>query len=247
MRFALKRGPERLLVQAAGHELTVPVKRNARARRLILRLDAVSGLPVLTLPARTSLAQGERFINDHIGWLEARLARRPNGVPFRDGVLFQLRGAPCRIVHRGKRGLVRLEDSVGELVLAVPGEAAHLSRRLIDWLRREARADLEVAVRRHAAALGKAPAGIRIGDARSRWGSCTGGGTLSFSWRLILAPPRVLDYVAAHEVAHLLEMNHSRAFWAVVRRLDPEHQKARVWLKQNGAGLHAVGRDNATG
>jgi len=247
MRFALKRGPESLSIQAAGRELSVAVKRNARARRLILRLDAVSGLPVLTLPARTSLAQGEKFLSDHIGWLEARLARRPSGAPFRDAALFPLRGAPCRIEHRGGRGLVRLEDSVDALVLSVPGDDAHLPRRVADWLKREARRDLESAVRRHAAALGKVPAAIRIGDARSRWGSCTSAGALSFSWRLILAPPHVLDYVAAHEAAHLVEMNHSRAFWALVRRLDPEHQAARAWLKRNGAGLHAIGRDEAAG
>lgn len=247
MRFALKRGPEAVIVPVAGGQLSVPVKRNKQARRLILRMDGVSGLPVLTLPARASLAQAERFVLDHIGWLEARLGKQPGDVPFRPGGVFPLRGHPCRIVHRGGRGLVRLEAEAGEPVLSVPGEAAHLSRRVSDWLKREARREVEAAVGRYATEIVRSPAAIRIGDARSRWGSCSSSGVLSFSWRLILAPPFVLDYLAAHEVAHLVEMNHSRRFWALLSRLDPDHARARSWLKQHGAALHAVGRGSATG
>lgn len=245
MRFALKRGPEKLFVQAEAEEFAVAVKRNSRARRLILRIDPVSGQPVLTLPSRISLAEGERFLHAHLGWLEARLARQPGDEPFRHGAIFPLRGAPCRIEHRGGRGLVRLEASGASLTLAVPGEATHLARRVSDWLKREARRDLQAAVARHASMLCRHPAGIRIGDARSRWGSCSSAGVLSFSWRLVLAPPHVLDYLAAHEVAHLAEMNHGHRFWAEVGRLDPDFQQARLWLKRNGAGLHAVGREGA--
>jgi predicted metal-dependent hydrolase len=243
MRFALKRGPEQLLVEIAGRELPVAVRRNARARRLILRLDSTSGLPVLTLPARTGLAEGERFLRKNAGWLAARLAKTQRGAPLSDGCLIPLRGEPCRIVHCGGRGLVVPSRVDGELRLFVPGAPEHLPRRLTDWLKREARRDLEAAVARHGAALGKQPAALRVGDAKSRWGSCSARRVLTFSWRLILAPPHVLDYLVAHEVAHLVEMNHGARFWALVRRLDPDHETARTWLKRHGGDLHAVGRD----
>jgi predicted metal-dependent hydrolase len=245
MRFALKRGPERISVQIAGREVPVSIKRNARARRLILRLEPASGLPVLTLPARTSLAKGEGFLRQNLGWLEARLGRCAKAIPFSHGTVFTLRGQPCRVVHRAGRGLVRLEPEAGDMRLCVPGDEAHLPRRVTDWLKREARRDFDSAVTRLSAQLGRTPAGIRIGDARSRWGSCSSRGVLTFSWRLILAPPHVLDYLAAHEVAHLAEMNHGPKFWALVARLDPQHGRARAWLKANGSGLHAVGRPAA--
>src|SRR5690606_35073936 len=114
--------PERLLVDVAGAEVAVAVRRDSRARRLILRIDGVSGAPVLTLPARTSLSRGESFLRKHAGWLENRLGRRPPAVPFRDGGSFPLRGSPCRIVHRGGRGLVTVERLDGESALIVPGD-----------------------------------------------------------------------------------------------------------------------------
>ena len=221
MRFALKRGPERLRLALPGRAVAVAVIRHPRARRMILRLDPASGMPVLTLPPRTSLAKGEAFVHAHAGWLEAKLERRPDAVDFADGALFPLRGEPCRIVHRGGGGMIRLA-SQPELSLSVPGDAAHLSRRVADWLKRQARHDLQAAVARCAAELGRAPPRVRIGDAKSRWGSCSSRGVLAFSWRLVLAPPAVLDYLAAHEAAHLLEMNHGPRFWALVDRLHPE-------------------------
>jgi predicted metal-dependent hydrolase len=242
MRFALKRGPECLCVEVAGREIPVAVTRNARARRLILRLDSASGQPIVTLPARTALAEGERFLLKNIGWLEQRLARAADAAPFKPGRVFPFRGKPCRIVYRGGRGLVRLDRDEGGLRLSVPGEREHIARRVSDWLKRTARRDFERAVARHAETLGKQPAAIRIGDPKSRWGSCSARRVLAFSWRLVLAPPYVLDYLAAHEVAHLAHMNHGPKFWATVARLDPDYEAAQLWLRQHGAALHAVGR-----
>jgi predicted metal-dependent hydrolase len=133
----------------------------------------------------------------------------------------------------------RFVDTDVVLELHVPGQAAHLARRVIDTLKQEARKDFSAAVSRHCAALGVPLAPIRIGDAASRWGSCSTRGGLAFSWRLVLAPPEVLGYLAAHEVAHLREMNHGSAFWAIVARLDPHFRTHRAWLKRHGAGLHA--------
>jgi predicted metal-dependent hydrolase len=242
MRADLKHSPEKLSIASAGRRVSVVIRRNSRARRLILRVDEALGLPVLTLPPRTSLTQAEHFLKKHVDWLDEKLRSLAPPAPFSDGGAFPLRGVPCRIRARRGPGIVALERGGEELVLHVPGEPEFLARRVTDWLRREARRDLERAVARHAEALGRSPAGIRVGDPKSRWGSCSAKGVLTFSWRLVLAPPRVLHYLTAHEVAHLREMNHGRKFWALVERLDPDHEAARAWLNKAGVGLSAVGR-----
>ena len=242
MRFAEDLAADHLTQMIDGRTVIVPVRRSARARRMILRMDAARGGPQLTLPVASSLAEARQFLDTHSGWLASRLARLPEARPFADGNTFPLRGEACRIVHRGGRGLIRLEVAPDGPRLIVPGEAAHLPRRLGDWLRGEARGDLQTAVSDHAATIGATFSALRIGDAKSRWGSCTRRGVLSFSWRLILTPPFVLDYLAAHEVAHLAEMNHGPAFWRLVARLDPDFENARAWLKIHGPGLHAIGR-----
>jgi predicted metal-dependent hydrolase len=242
MRGALKSAPERLFVDIAGRQVAVAVKRNPRARRLILRIDHGSGHPVLTLPARTGLAHGERFLAAHLAWLERQLSGIAPTTPLTDGSVFPLRGEPCLIRHSGGRGLVVLEANGGIPHLVVPGDPDFLPRRVADWLKREAKRDLEAATARHAGALGRHPNGLRVADPKSRWGSCSPEGVLTFSWRLVLAPPFVLDYLAAHEVAHLKEMNHGRRFWALVERLYPGHLEARDWLNREGTALSAIGR-----
>ncbi len=242
MALALKRAPERLLIAAAGRRIPVAIKRNPRARHLILRVDEALGLPVLTLPSRTALTEAERFLRQHIAWLEARLRLLSPPCPFVDGATFPLRGLPCRIRARGGRGLISLERRGEGYVLTVPGEPEFLARRVTDFLRREARRDLAAAVARHEKAVGRKATRIRIADPKSRWGSCSSQRVLTFSWRLVLAPPRVLDYLAAHEVAHLRIMNHGPKFWALVDALDRDHAIARAWLNKAGIGLSAVGR-----
>jgi predicted metal-dependent hydrolase len=242
MRFALKRAPEQLVAEVGGREVPVAVKRNPRARRLILRVDNAAGAPVLTLPSRTSFAQAEVFLRKHIGWLEGRLAQQTARMPFSDGNVFPLRGAPCRIAHCGGRGLVTLSEADGEAVLSVPGQAPYVARRVTEWLKGEARRDFSAAVALYAKALRCEIKGIRIGDPKSRWGSCSAEGVLTFSWRLVLAPPHVLAYLAAHEAAHLCQMNHGPKFWALVQYLMPQYREAQRWLKKNGPELHAVGR-----
>ena len=243
MPSSLKRAPEKLLIASAGRRIPVVIRRNARARRLILRVDEVLGLPVLTLPSRTSINQGEQFLQRNMEWLKERLEQLAPPAPFADGSVFPLRGTPCRIRSRRGRGIVTLERRESGFLLGVPGEPEFLARRVTDWLRREARRDLERAVARHAKALGRTPKRLRISDPKSRWGSCSAEGVLTFSWRLVLAPPRVLDYLAAHEVAHLKEMHHGPKFWALVEKLDPDYEGARAWLNKGGVALSAVGRE----
>lgn len=237
--------PDHVIVPIAGRDVRVAVRVSARATRFTLRLATGAADPVLTLPARADFAEALDFLNRHGGWLAERLARRPQGVAFADGALLPLRGVPHLVAHRpDRRGTVWVEPSTGDVEtprLCVAGAPEHLARRLRDFLRRSARADLVPAVADHAARLGVKPGAIRIKDTRSRWGSCTVDGELSFSWRVVLAPPHVLDYLAAHEVAHLREMNHSRHFWRLVRETCPHMDEGRRWLRLHGAGLHAYG------
>jgi predicted metal-dependent hydrolase len=141
------------------------------------------------------------------------------------------------------RGLVEVSRIGEEPVIIVPGDPKFVSRRLLDFLKKQARSELENAVARHSIALNVRAKQIRITDTTSRWGSCSTTRTLSFSWRIIMAPPEVLDYLAAHEVAHLREMNHSDRFWNLVRDICPEMDIHKTWLRRHGAKLHAVSLD----
>jgi predicted metal-dependent hydrolase len=234
--------PEAVSIEVGGGCQRVVLRRNARAQRYILRVPSGGGDPVMTVPAKGTLETALRFAESHRGWLEKHLTARPDPVAFAAGGVVPVRGVEHRIEATGRlRGLVSRREDGDEPVLVVPGGPDHLARRLTDWLRREARADLEAAVARHAGALGRSPAGIALRDTRSRWGSCSASGQLSFSWRLVLAPPTILDYVAAHEVAHLAEMNHGPRFWAHCRRLAPQTDEARDWLRREGGRLHLYG------
>jgi predicted metal-dependent hydrolase len=221
----------------------VRLRRHRQARRYTLRIDAPAREVVLTLPPRGSLSEARVFAQKHGGWIAARLKRLPQAAPFAHGTELPLRGVAHRIVHRpGARGTVWTEnDEADKALICVAGEAPHVERRIADFLKRAARRDLDTASRRHAQALGVTIKRISVRDQSSRWGSCSNSGVLSFSWRLILAPPFVLDYLAAHEVAHLLELNHSPRFWRHVRRVFPDADRAKAWLDVHGTDLHRYG------
>jgi predicted metal-dependent hydrolase len=221
----------------------VRVRRHRQARRYTLRIDAASREVVLTMPPRGSLQEARDFARKHGGWIAARLQRMPEAAPFVPGAEVPVCGVPHRIVHRrGQRGTVWTEtDDDGQRLLCVAGELPHVDRRIGDFFKREAKRDLEAASLRYAEKLGAKVKRVSVRDQSSRWGSCSTTGVLSFSWRLILAPPYVLDYLAAHEVAHLVELNHSPRFWRLVRRLDPGFERAKRWLDVHGTDLHRYG------
>src|SRR6185295_3748127 len=244
-----RRPPDPQLIEIAfdGAIYPVQLRRHAQARRYTLRVQAASRTVVLTMPLRGTVKEARAFAERNGGWIAARLKRLPQAIPFADGLELPLRGVPHRIVHRpGARGTVWTEAGDGIALLCVAGDRAHLARRVRDFLKREAKRDLDAASRRYAAALGVALKRVSVRDQVSRWGSCTAAGVLSYSWRLILSPPHVLDYLAAHEVAHLVEMNHSRRFWRVVERICPDWQRAKGWLNAQGNALHRYGADGAT-
>jgi predicted metal-dependent hydrolase len=232
----------------AGETYRVKLKRSAAARRFILRFRAATQDVVLTIPARAKLIDAKAFAERQAPWIGSRLRRLPEKLQLEPGELVPLRGVPHRIEHRpAKRGVVwiqSVEESFGssaEPLICVNSEVCFVSRRIHDFLVRQARRDLEAAVARHAAHLSVRVRKITLRDTTSRWGSCTSSGGLNFSWRLIMAPPFVLDYLAAHEVAHLLHMNHSPAFWKAVGSLSKDVSAAESWLKAHGTGLHRIG------
>jgi predicted metal-dependent hydrolase len=247
MRFALFRrvpaDPIHIDVQYAGQTFEVALRRRATAKRITLRVSSATGEVVLTIPERTELSTAQRFATSHGDWIATRLARVPERVALRPGAVVPLRGVPHRVVHYSNgRGTTRADRGPkGEPIIAVSGEAPHVARRVKEFLEAEARRELANAVRRHAAKLGATPKRITVRDTTSRWGSCSAKGALSFSWRLILAPPFVLDYLAAHEVAHLRELNHSHRFWRLAYALCPRTEEAERWLKRHGSELHRFG------
>lgn len=220
----------------------VEVRRHPSARRMTLRVSRTRRAVIVTLPLQCDLAQAGAFLTTHIDWVRERLGHVPQPVPLADGAVIPLRGEP-RVLSFGDRsgtgGVVSACRTVdGRLCLAVAGEPEHGARRLRDWLIGEARNDLDARVQWHTSRLGVRARRIAIRDQSSRWGSCSTTGALSFSWRLVLAPPAILDYVAAHEVAHLAEMNHGPRFWALVAKTYPDLEAARSWLARFGTELH---------
>jgi predicted metal-dependent hydrolase len=235
--------PLTLAVKHGSQIFSIRLRRHRRARRYTLRIHPSDREAILTMPPRGTLADAKDFAQRHGAWIAARLGRLPKAAPFQPGNVVPLRGVPHRIVHRaGERGVVWTEiRESGERIICVAGGFEHIDRRVHDFLKREARRDLAKAAQHYAEALSVKVKRISIRDQSSRWGSCTSAGSLSFSWRLILAPPYVLDYLAAHEVAHLVEMNHSARFWRVVARICGSVERAKVWLDTHGNDLHRYG------
>ena len=227
------------------------VRRHPAARRLTLRVSRTRRAVIVTLPMQCDLVEAGQFLHRNLDWIRERLGTIPDAVPFSAGAVIPLRGEPHMLVFTGKRGSdgpVSREaaEGVGYARLMVGGMEQHAPRRLTDWLFAQAQRDLEQAVQHHAGNLGLRARRITVRDQASRWGSCSTTGTLSFSWRLILSPPLILDYVAAHEVAHLAEMNHGPRFWALVRRTMPKMDEAKQWLQIYGMDLHRYGPATAS-
>jgi predicted metal-dependent hydrolase len=248
LRLFQRKAPEQAAHIEIAHDgeiYRIALKRVATSRRFTLRVRTATRDALLTMPSRSSLKAAREFAERHAAWVGTRLARLPEPVAFAPRAVTPLRGVDHRIVHRpGERGGAWLEGSDRGPLICVSGERPHVARRITDFLKREARKDLEAAVARHSKQLGVKPRRIVLRDTVSRWGSCSSTGGLNFSWRLILAPPFVLDYLAAHEVAHLVEMNHSPRFWRVVARVCPSVDRAKRWLDTCGNDLHRYGIDD---
>ncbi len=213
-------------------EIEVVLRRNPRAKRLTLRLSRVDGKATLTMPPRVSLRAATRFASKQESWLRSHIAKAPDRLQPLIGSQVLFRGQDVPIIQadgksaRFDSGAIHVSDN-------------QTGARLQAFMKTQARNFIAPAVKKYSTQIDRPVKGISLRDTRSRWGSCSTEGRLMFSWRLVMAPPEVLDYVAAHEVAHLVEMNHSRAYWSVVQNLMPDYQLHRDWLKQHGSKLHS--------
>lgn len=220
-------------LQIGSPPISVNIRRSARARRYSLRISGVDGQVNLTVPHRAPFDEAVAFAHKQEMWIRRHLAKHVAPVVPTLGGQIMLEGVERDILQgRGRRVVVT------ETGIEVPGRVETMPARLMGFFKTMARDRLSEASAKYAARLERPFGRITIRDTRSRWGSCTQNGDLMYSWRLILAPPDVLDYVAAHEVAHLVEMNHSRAYWDVVDGICPEYRASRVWLQKNGQALH---------
>ncbi len=219
-----------------GAPVPVRIRRSARARAYRLTLDSAHGGLRLSLPTRANLKKALAWAQDHEPWVRAQLAKQPAITLLADGATFPLEGRDVTICWiAGATRTIRLEGD--RLLLGGPAES--VGARVPRWLVARARAVLETESHAIARDHGLIVASVGVGDPRSRWGSCAASGAIRYSWRLILAPPDVRRATVAHELAHLLHMDHSSAFHAAHRRiLGADPRPARAWLRAHGASLH---------
>lgn len=230
--------PVRQLALSDGREIELQLRRSARARRIMLRIDDADGEVELVLPRRAAISDGLAFANSKAGWIAARLNGLPPAVPFRPGSVLPVLGESVALMGplNGAKRVRRAEDT-----LQVPGDGDAFAGRVRRWLIAEARREIGGRAEKLALEVERPIKRLAIRDPATRWGSCSAAGGLSFSWRLILAPPEVLDYVVAHEIAHLRHMNHGRRFWALVEKLVGDCSAHKTWLRRNGTQLRRYG------
>jgi predicted metal-dependent hydrolase len=233
----------RLLLRIDGRPVPLQVRRSERATRIQLRMDLKSGSPVLVLPRYASFERGFEFARDKREWIGEQIALQPETIPFEPGAVIPFRGRDHAILLRkrprvpGQRAAIWREPGA----IYVTGEEHMVANRVEAFLKFEARGEINRRTYEKAEMIGKRISRITLRDPKGRWGSCASTGSLSFSWRLVMAPTYVLDYVIAHEVAHLAHMNHGPNFWRLVEELTSQRDRSREWLKANGTRLHRYG------
>jgi predicted metal-dependent hydrolase len=228
---------ERALLRLEGEAVPITLRLNPRARRLIVKVHPSTGEVTVVAPSRHGLSHAMDFARSEREWIARRLAHVPPAVALQLGAEIPFAGE-MRTIRPGDKGRAPVWAE-GDSIF-VSGDGEYVPRRVLDFLKREARKALDARVTHYAAQLGIKPRRITVRDTASRWGSCSSGRSLSFSWRLIMAPSFVLDYVVAHEVAHLREMNHGRRFWSLLSELVGDAEKPQRWLSQHGSTLHRV-------
>lgn len=233
---------ERTHLDLGGGE-QIPLRRevNPRARRILLRIDPTRREAVLIAPRPKDMPRAMAFAAERAVWLSMQLSRLPTRQPLTPDAEIPLRGVMTRLVHLEGRAAPHLVAGSPAELRSGAADPLLFEARVLRFLKATARADLIARVDQHTAKLGVTYQRLTVKDTTSRWGSCSSTGALSFSWRVVMAPPAVLDYLAAHEVAHLVEMNHSHRFWVLVERLCPDHLVLRAWLKSHGTKLHLIG------
>jgi len=222
----------------SGEPIAVALRRSHRARRLVLSVDPAAAAAALVIPPFVSVGEAQAFLESRRDWLASRLAQVPAHCPFVDGAAIPFLGEVLTLRHRAETRCLTHRDGAH---LVIGGAPAFVQRRATDWLKQEARARFGALAAAKAAAIGRPAPRVAVADPKRQWGSCSADGRLRLSWRLVMAPEMVVDYVVAHEVAHLKEMNHSHAFWTIVAALTPHMASARIWLRRHGQTLLRYG------
>ncbi|HEY1632779.1 MAG TPA: SprT family zinc-dependent metalloprotease [Rhizomicrobium sp.] len=232
---------ERALLRIDGESIPITLRLNPRARRLIVKVHPSTGEVTVVAPSRRGLDHAMEFARSERDWIAKRLAHVPPPVALELGAKLPFKGE-AHVIRKGDKGRapVWIEHDGEMSIIRVAGDSEHAPRRVLDFLKREARKALDARTTYFAGELGIKPRRITVRDTASRWGSCSSGRSLSFSWRLIFAPPFVLDYVVAHEIAHLRELNHGARFWTLLGLLVPDVEKPQRWLSLHGSGLHRI-------
>lgn len=237
--------PKSQTTLVCGKKVRLVIRRSRRARRTTVHVDHGEGL-VVVLPQRAPLREVEQMLAEHAAWIDRQVDKYgvrdgPVRREFVTGSEFLFLGIPRRLVIElapatARRSRVAEGDSRLELKL-VPEDALHPRRVLERWLRRRAGTILRERVDEMAVRIGLRPAKVIVGERKSRWGSCSGQGTLSFCFRLVMAPPPVIDGVVAHEICHLRHLNHGRRFWRLLRLACPDYEEQMAWLKEHEGEL----------
>lgn len=240
--LALESHQRVFLLAKSGASVPIRVHIDRRARRVSVRIDPMAREAVATAPANRFALEAISFASERVEWIADRLGALPPPVLFKPGAYIPLRGVIHRLKHVETGRTVKIDKSSGPTpLILIPGPRESFRDKTRGFFRAAARNDFAERVAVHAETLKVKPRSIAIKDTRSRWGSCSSEGRLNFSWRLVCAPPFALDYVAAHEVAHIKEMNHSDRFWKQVERCYPDWREARAWLHERGGALHSIG------
>jgi predicted metal-dependent hydrolase len=231
-------------LEVAGAVVTLKI--NRRARRVSLRLDRARRQIVATAPSARRLSEAAAFARERAGWITARLAELPRSEPLAPGMTIEVFGEPVRLEAGSGRARWHEATLLEPARISAMGEGEGYARAVMLMIRKRAGQVLAERTACHAARLGAETPSVAIMDAKARWGSCRPGvrgrpAAIRYSWRLALAPYAVADYVAAHECAHLLELNHGPRFWAHVRSLVGDPRPHRAWLRAHGTQLHAFG------
>jgi predicted metal-dependent hydrolase len=224
--------------------LNVELRRLSSARRYILRVHNAHRRAIITMPLRGSKLIAHNLATKNATWIHQRIQKIPDAVPFVPNTKILLRDEPYILIHHPEEHKATWLESPGLNnvgYIHISGKRAHFERRVYDFLKKLALIDLTQSVHFYCHKINIAPRSLRLRDTKSRWGSCSADGKLNFSWRLIMAPHYVLDYLAANEVCHLIHLNHSAVFWDLTRKLCAMTDQAEHWLKYKGTSLYSYG------
>jgi predicted metal-dependent hydrolase len=234
------RPARRELLRIDGRPIEVTMRLNPRARRLIVKVHPSTGEVSVVAPSQRALDRALDFARGEAPWIARQLARVPKPIALVPGARIPFQGRD-HVILRSESGRGPAVRDADAATITLGGRDEHIQRRVVDWLKHEARRALEERSHAFATRIGARVRRVSVRDTASRWGSCSAKKTISYSWRLILAPPFVADYVVAHEVAHLRELNHGPRFWRLVRSLVPDIETPQAWLRKNGTALHRYG------